>query len=668
MRTVDFSDSFEATTAPAIGDVAANQLPVFANDAAFVTANGTATEGDIYWNSTLDVPRAFDGSSWISIQTSATAANVTLSNLTAPTAINVAPLPGTDNTLGLGSASKRWLTADITSVKASAIQNTSGVTAIDVTSQQLETGGTVKLDWSGTNIDINTRKIVNVVDPSAAQDVATKNYSDAGTATLTNKSIDADTNTITNIDNNEIKALAGIDATKIADGSVTSAEFQYLANVTSDIQTQLDGKQATGSYISSLTGDVTATGPGAAAATIANDTVTFAKMQNISTDVLLGRDTAATGDPEQISLNATLEFTGSSSIQRAALTGDVTASAGSNSTTIANDAVSNAKLADMAQSTIKGRAAGAGTGDPTDLTAAQATAILNIFSQDTKGLASGPTAGEIAANTFLRADNTWQTVSAGSSGLTPTALKTANYTAANGDLVVCDASGGAFTVTLPAGASGFRVGVKKIKADTSFNKVTIDGNGAETLDAALTRKLCTFNEYMEYVWVGTYWTRVVHTIDSAWVDNGAITVTATVNPTKGTIVTDKLRWQRQAGGLWHGVFNYAHSTAGSGGTGNYNFAFPTGVVADTAILPALAGALDGRTNTDQASQCGYGHAGVSGTARGNAVAFLRTTTTIEFIGEQAYSFYAPVGSTGFGFGNANIGYNLDVLIPAVDWE
>jgi hypothetical protein len=38
---------------------------------------------------------------------------------------------------------------------------------------------------------------------------------------------------------------SGIDATKIANGSVTNAEFQYLGSVTSDIQTQLNGKQAT---------------------------------------------------------------------------------------------------------------------------------------------------------------------------------------------------------------------------------------------------------------------------------------------------------------------------------------------------------------------------------------------------------------------------------------
>lgn len=59
-----------------------------------------------------------------------------------------------------------------------------------------------------------------------------------------------------------------------------------------------------------------------------------------------------------------------------ALTGDVTASGtGSVAATIANDAVSNAKLANMATQTIKGRTAGS-TGDPEDLTAAQVAAIL----------------------------------------------------------------------------------------------------------------------------------------------------------------------------------------------------------------------------------------------------------------------------------------------------
>lgn len=48
-------------------------------------------------------------------------------------------------------------------------------------------------------------------------------------------------------------------------------------------------------------------------------------------------------------------------------------------TNIPDDAITNAKLSNMAQSTIKGRASGAGTGDPTDLTPAQARAVLSVL-------------------------------------------------------------------------------------------------------------------------------------------------------------------------------------------------------------------------------------------------------------------------------------------------
>ena len=46
-----------------------------------------------------------------------------------------------------------------------------------------------------------------------------------------------------------------LDAAKIADGSVSDTEFQYLNGVTSAIQTQLDGKQASGAYITASSTD-----------------------------------------------------------------------------------------------------------------------------------------------------------------------------------------------------------------------------------------------------------------------------------------------------------------------------------------------------------------------------------------------------------------------------
>jgi len=56
--------------------------------------------------------------------------------------------------------------------------------------------------------------------------------------------------------------------------------------------------------------------------------------------------------------------------------GDIT-SVGDGATTIANDAVTNAKLANMAVNTIKGRIT-ASTGDPEDLTATQVRTIINV--------------------------------------------------------------------------------------------------------------------------------------------------------------------------------------------------------------------------------------------------------------------------------------------------
>jgi hypothetical protein len=43
----------------------------------------------------------------------------------------------------------------------------------------------------------------------------------------------------------DAKVASGIDAVKIADGTVSNAEYQYLGGVTSDIQTQLNAKEAT---------------------------------------------------------------------------------------------------------------------------------------------------------------------------------------------------------------------------------------------------------------------------------------------------------------------------------------------------------------------------------------------------------------------------------------
>lgn len=79
----------------------------------------------------------------------------------------------------------------------------------------------------------------------------------------------------------------------------------------------------------------------------------------------------------------------------------------------ATGSITNAMLASMPEATIKGRAVGAGDGSPQDLTASEATAILNIFvsaSAGKKGLVPAPTTSDVGK--VLGATG-WETPSSG---------------------------------------------------------------------------------------------------------------------------------------------------------------------------------------------------------------------------------------------------------------
>jgi hypothetical protein len=135
--------------------------------------------------------------------------------------------------------------------------------------------------------------------------------------------IDTDAITSTKIVDNAVTntkiANNAVGSSKIADGNVTLAKMANMAtssliyrktagtgvpevNTLATLKTDL-GLTGTnsGDQTITLTGDVTGSGTGSFAATIANDAVTYAKIQNVSTtDRVLGRSTAGSGDVEEI--------------------------------------------------------------------------------------------------------------------------------------------------------------------------------------------------------------------------------------------------------------------------------------------------------------------------------------------------------------------------------
>jgi len=139
----------------------------------------------------------------------------------------------------------------------------------------------------------------------------------ANVETLTNKSIDADTNTITNIKNADIKAAAAIAVNKLAaltasravisDGSgflsqsaTTSTEIGYVSGVTSAIQTQLTTGATNLSTHEALTAAHGATGAVVGTTntqTLTNKTLTTPAINSptIATPVMTGKTTVATG-------------------------------------------------------------------------------------------------------------------------------------------------------------------------------------------------------------------------------------------------------------------------------------------------------------------------------------------------------------------------------------
>lgn len=431
----------------------------------------------------------------------------------------------------------------------SAIQTQLNAKQSTLTPGSISTSTTGVTVGSGASSTVGPNVTVNVQTASTSQPGL---LSAADWTTFNNKQATLTIGNLTDVGTDGIIITGGTGAVIGAGASIaqTKADATHNGYLSSTDWSTFNGKQAAGNYITALTGDATASGPGSVALTLAtvNSNVgSFGSSTSIPSFTVnaKGLVTAASGNVviapagtlSGTTLNSTVvtsSLTALGTISTGVWQGTVVAvgfggtglsSAGTSGNILTSNGSAWVSQAPATVSLTTGVSGvlplgNGGTGQSTKAPAFDALSPMTTGGDIIYGGASG-TGTRLAngsAGQFLQSQGgTAAPAWASGNAFLVVVSKTANYTAAAGDdLILCSTN--SFTVTLPTavGVTGKIYRVKKTDADVT-KIITIATTSSQTIDGVTTKTLNT--QYEEYMVVsdGSNWQMLDHYMPSVWV-------------------------------------------------------------------------------------------------------------------------------------------------------
>lgn len=231
-------------------------------------------------------------------------------------------------------------------------------------------------------------------------------------------------------------------------------------------------------------------------------------------------------------------------------------------------------------------------------------------------------------------------------------------------------SGATFTQYLPPASLTKGQIFKFVHGGTSLTQVyTLDGFGAETIGGFTTYGLYTANETLEIMSDGSNYLVMSHRAQTAWLDSGVITITATTSaPTKGSVQSfDKFWWRRdQDKLLGRYEFRQTNATSSAAGTGDYLFlAVPASTTIDTTVLTAYT-TVEGSGQFYISNNFGIGHlSDATNTIAPHVVVF--DTTTVRLIG-TGDDTEGAIGSGFYPVTSTNYSLTANFVLPITGWK